>query len=96
MHELVDRAVPVEHVSGRTSTKLTERIAEASDWHSRFTIIDAALERRLDGALVVPSEVEWAWGRLVETSGALTIGVLIDELGWSRSGSSHASEMRSG
>ena len=31
-----------------------------------------------------PSEVEWAWGRLVETLGALTIGVLIDELGSSR------------
>lgn len=84
MHELVDRAVSIEHVLGRTGSELTERLAEMQDWPGRFACIDAELERRLDGAPVVSPEVEWAWRQLVNTSGALPIGELIDELGWSR------------
>jgi AraC-like DNA-binding protein len=84
MHELSNRTVPLDAVLGREAGELAERLSEAPGWPARFALIEAALLRRLDRARDVPPGVEWAWRRLAATSGAVSIGSLGVELGWSR------------
>ena len=84
MHELVNRAVPLEDVLGREARALVERLADAPGWAERFAILDAALTRRIADAPPAPPDVEWAWERLVATAGAASVGSLGSELGWSR------------
>jgi AraC-like DNA-binding protein len=81
MHELAHRTVPLEDVLDEPF--LAERLATASDWETRFELLETALARSLGDAL--PSrEVGWAWGRLRATHGRVAIGDLAQELGWSR------------
>jgi AraC-like DNA-binding protein len=84
MHELVNRAVPLEDLLGAEARSLAERLAEARGWPERFAILDAALARRLAEAPEVSPEIEWAWRRLVATAGAVPVGELGSGLGWSR------------
>ena len=84
MHELVNRAIPLEDLLGPETRLLTERLAEAPGWPERFAILDAALTRRVAEAPGVSSEIEWAWRRLVATGGATPVGELGSRLGWSR------------
>jgi AraC-like DNA-binding protein len=84
MHELVNRAVPLEDVLGREARALVGRLADAPGWAERFAILDAALTRRIADAPPVSPGVEWAWERLVATAGAVSVGSLGSELGWSR------------
>jgi AraC-like DNA-binding protein len=80
LHELAGLTVPAEEI---LEPLLTERLASASDWDTRFALLDAALAPRLADAR--PSrEVAWAWQRLRETHGRIAIGGLATELGWSR------------
>jgi AraC-like DNA-binding protein len=81
LHELARRTVPLEDVLDEPV--LVERLASGRDWDARFELLDAALARRV--ADVRPSrEVAWAWRRLRETHGRVSVGWLAEELGWSR------------
>ena len=84
MHEIVNRVVPLEDLLGREARRLAERLADAPGWPARFGIIDAMLARRAGEAPAVSSGVAWAWGRLQATAGAVPVGELGSELGWSR------------
>jgi AraC-like DNA-binding protein len=84
MHELTNRIVALEDLLGRDARLLTERLADAPAWPERFAIIDEALTRRLAAARPVSPGVEWAWCRLAATAGAVPVGTLGRELGWSR------------
>jgi len=84
MHELVNRAVPLEDLLGAEARSLAERLAEAPGWPERFAILDAALARRVAEAPEVAPEIDWAWRRLVATAGAVPVGELGSSLGWSR------------
>lgn len=84
MQELSNRSVPLDAVLGREAEELAERLSEASGWPARFALIESALLRRLDRGRDVPPGVEWAWRRLAATAGAVSIGSLGGELGWSR------------
>ena len=84
MHMLANRVVALEDLLGRDAVRLVERLYEAPGWAPRFALLDDALARRLDAARPPSPGVAWAWGRLRETHGALPVGTLADELGWSR------------
>ena len=80
LHELAGLTVPAEEI---LDPFLVERLADTSDWDTRFALLDAAFAPRLADAR--PSrEVAWAWRRLRETQGRIAIGELVAELGWSR------------
>lgn len=82
MHELAGLAVPLDDVLGERD--LADRLAAASDWSSRFDLVDSMLARRFADAEPVSGEVDWAWRRLLETHGQVGVGALAADLGWSR------------
>ena len=80
LHELAERQVPLEEVLDEPF--LAERLHDAGEWESRFRLLDDVFGRRLTDP--VSGEIAWAWARLVDTDGAVPIGDLARELGWSR------------
>ena len=82
MHELVNRVVPLDALLD-TGT-LLEELAEAPGWEARFARLDAELARRLAAGPLPHPAVRAAYDRLVATHGAVPVGVLAGELGWSR------------
>jgi AraC-like DNA-binding protein len=83
MDELANRTVDVEDVLGRRGAELTARLRDASDWASRFDLIDDFLVRTLADARQPSPGVVWAWRRLAETGGRIPIRTLSSDLGWS-------------
>jgi AraC-like DNA-binding protein len=82
LHQLAYRQVPLEDVLDEPF--LTERLYEAGGWEQRFRLLDRVLARRLARARPPSPGAGWAWRRLVESHGAVRIGSLATELGWSR------------
>jgi AraC-like DNA-binding protein len=82
LHELAERQVPLEDVLDESF--LVERLQDAPSWDERFGLLDELFVRRLAEARPATRGVGWAWKRLVETNGAIRIGELTRELGWSR------------
>ncbi|WP_410581083.1 helix-turn-helix domain-containing protein [Amycolatopsis sp. lyj-108] len=64
------------------SGSLTERLAEAADWPERFRLLDEYLAARLARGPELAAPVRYAWDRLC--AGPVRVGVLADEIGWSR------------
>jgi AraC-like DNA-binding protein len=81
--ELARAVVPLDDLLGSASGRLVEQVAAAPGWEDRFALLDRALAARLDDA-PPPAGIEWAWRRLVESDGRVTVGELASELGWSR------------
>jgi AraC-like DNA-binding protein len=82
LYELAERQVPLEEVLDEPF--LVERLHDADSWDERFRLLDEVFARRLAETGPPTLAVEWAWRRLVETNGAVRIGELTRELGWSR------------
>jgi AraC-like DNA-binding protein len=82
LHELAESQVPLEYVFD--APLLVERLHDAEDWDGRFRLLDEIFARRLAETAPGSPEVAWAWQRLVETKGAVRIGELTRQLGWSR------------
>jgi AraC-like DNA-binding protein len=82
LHELAQRQAPLEDLLDEPF--LAERLHDAAAWDERFRLLDEVFARRLEHAAPPSPEVVWAWMRLVETGGAVRIGDLASELGWSR------------
>ncbi|MFF4773662.1 helix-turn-helix domain-containing protein [Microtetraspora fusca] len=86
-------------VLGGVADELRERLLEATGWPERFAVLDTMLStltgsepgagpgrglRPGSGTkAAVPAEVAWAWRRLLETGGGLTVSDLAREVGWS-------------
>jgi AraC-like DNA-binding protein len=83
MGELANQTVPIDDVLGRFGRDLVQRVGEASDWPTRFGLIDDALRARYAGGPPVDPGVAWSLGRIVASGGAAVIGDLANELGWS-------------
>jgi AraC-like DNA-binding protein len=81
---LRNRSVPLDDVIGPLAERLTTMLQEAADWDARFAILDREIAARLQAALAPPAQVAWAWRRIIETSGRIGIGRLVDEIGWSQ------------
>ncbi|MFE0024939.1 helix-turn-helix domain-containing protein [Amycolatopsis sp. NPDC059021] len=79
MTELANRRGDLADLLGRPALEVVERLAEAVDWPSRFTVLDRFLLGALRG---LPGEdmADAAWQRLQRADGAISITTLADEL----------------
>jgi AraC-like DNA-binding protein len=83
MEELRGQLVDLADVLGADGRRLGQRLRETPGWGPRFALMDRFLLRRLDRGPRPSPEVGWAWERLVATGGAVPIGRLAKEVGWS-------------
>jgi transcriptional regulator GlxA family with amidase domain len=81
--ELSSHTVDLSLVWGSTSSSVIDRIAGASQWPERFAILDRALLEIVQ-PVQTPLELAWAWNKLAETRGCITIDHLAARVGWSR------------
>ncbi|MEU4472988.1 helix-turn-helix domain-containing protein [Micromonospora sp. NPDC023888] len=84
LSELTNRAVGVGQLPGRWLDRLRGQLAEAATWPERFALLDRVLAGRLAASPPVDARLDWAWRWLVASGGQESVGVLADELGWSR------------
>jgi AraC-like DNA-binding protein len=84
MSDLARRVVSLEDVLGADADRLAERLHDAGSWEARLELLDTELAARLDRRLPASPDVAWAWRRLDETGGRVSIGTLTEELGCSR------------
>jgi hypothetical protein len=83
MAELSGQLVDLVEVLGPDGRRLGEQLREAPSWPRRFALVDRFLLRRLEGGPRPSPEVARVWERLVATGGAVPIGRLAEEVGWS-------------
>jgi AraC-like DNA-binding protein len=83
MQELSSHTVDLVEVLGAAGGLLAEQLRETPTWERRFALMDQFLLRRLAVGPRPSPEVAWAWQRLVATAGAVPIGRLAAEAGWS-------------
>lgn len=84
LDELTNAVVDLADVLGPDAARLTERLANTPGWPARFAVLDEFLLARARSGPVPSPQVRWAWRRLVETAGAVPVGELAQEVGWSR------------
>ncbi len=83
LNELAERCVPVVDLLPRAHRDLPWRLAELGDWPSRFARLDRALLDALQDPTDRTRIVGWGLDRIVATGGAVDIGRLVRELGYS-------------
>jgi AraC-like DNA-binding protein len=83
MHELVNRVVPLDDAFGAEGRRLEMALYDARDWAARFDLLDAAIAARIARAQAPPLAVTHVMRRLVRAHGAVRIGALAAEVGWS-------------
>lgn len=84
MSEVANDVSDLADVLGPDAARLTERLANTPDWTERFAVLDAFLLDRLATGPEPAPEVGWVWRRLVDSGGAVPVGALAQEVGWSR------------
>lgn len=83
--ELVGAIVDLEELLGPPQVReLAERMAAAPAWQERFAVLDDVLTRRAGRMDEADGATAGAWHRIVESGGAVRIGDLADEVGYSR------------
>jgi transcriptional regulator GlxA family with amidase domain len=83
MDELSGQLFDLVDVLGADGRRLAEQLRETPSWRQRFALLDQFLLRRLARGPQPSPEVSWAWERLLATAGAVPIGRIADEVGWS-------------
>lgn len=83
MDTLSGQIMDLVDVVGADGRRLVERLRETSSWQRRFALLDQFLLRRLVGGPRPSPEVAWTWQRLVASGGAVPIGRLAADVGWS-------------
>jgi AraC-like DNA-binding protein len=86
--ELASIDVEAADVLGRLAGEVRERVLEAPDWAARFAVLEEFLAGRVRAgqASRVPlprPEVSYAWNRLRQSRGAVSVAELAAETGWS-------------
>jgi len=81
--ELGGRLLDLVEVLGADGRRLAEQLRDTSSWRQRLALVDRFLLERLERGPRPSPEVGWAWRRLVATGGAVPIGQLASEVGWS-------------
>jgi AraC-like DNA-binding protein len=84
MSELSDAVVGLDTLAHPAWRDLGERLAELASWPERFKLLESTLGRCAEEGPRADPEVWWAWHRLVGSHGAVPVGELADEVGWSR------------
>jgi AraC-like DNA-binding protein len=82
MDEVPDPATGLADLLGTEGSLLTEMLADAPDWDTRFDLLDAAILRRYARAPEPPAGVAWAWRMLELSGGRARVGDLSERLGW--------------
>ncbi|MFD3699722.1 helix-turn-helix domain-containing protein [Streptomyces sp. NPDC058646] len=85
MSELTNRVVELRDVLGPEAGVLAERLAATPDWGTRFDLLDLALAARLENGSRPAPEVGHAWRLLSRAGGAIPVGRIAAEVGWSQS-----------
>jgi AraC-like DNA-binding protein len=81
--ELAGQAVDLLDVVGRVGAPVLERLRAEATWPRRFALLDQLLlDRRSAGPRPAP-EVRRAYQLLDSTAGAMPVGRVADEVGWS-------------
>jgi AraC-like DNA-binding protein len=83
MNRLSGDTVDLVEVLGADGRRLAEQLRDTPSWRRRFALLDRFLLERLERGPRPSPEVGWAWRRLVATGGAVPIGQLAREVGWS-------------
>jgi AraC-like DNA-binding protein len=83
LDRLSGQTVDLAELLGAAGRQLGERLRDTPSWGRRFALLDQFLLRRLDRGPRPSPEVGWAWRRLAATGGAVAIGELAREVGWS-------------
>ena len=81
--ELGEHPVDLSDVLGAAGPRLVEQLREAPTWRRRFALLDDFLFGRLALGPRPSPEVDRAWRRLVATDGAVPVGLIAREVGWS-------------
>jgi AraC-like DNA-binding protein len=84
LRELTGAVVALDDVFGSAARQLSEELREASDWDTRFDLVEAFLLRRAAAGPSAHPLVARAWLRLHQSAGQLSIGALAADLGCSR------------
>ena len=84
MGELAGGGADLADLLGPVATELAERLYVAPDWPARFALLERFIAARVHDAPPPAPELEWAWGRLLASDGAVPVGSLAREIGWSR------------
>lgn len=76
--------LPLEDLWQREARWLPERLAELSDWESRFALIDHMLGKKLSALKrVARPEIRWAWNEIKRQNGNIAIAQMARSIGWS-------------
>ncbi|MGH9137723.1 MAG: helix-turn-helix domain-containing protein [Acidimicrobiales bacterium] len=81
--EFAHQVVQIDALSSRLAG-LADPLASAPDWPARFDLLDHELLRWATEGPEEDPAVAWAWRQLCDADGRMTVGVLADEIGWSR------------
>jgi AraC-like DNA-binding protein len=63
---------------------LRRRLADITDWEHRIALLLSFIRMRLAAGSGVTPQIEAAWQSIARKAGAIRIGRLADQLGWSR------------
>ena len=81
--DLTNRMVPLRDVFGADADRLACALYEAPDWGTRFELFEREVFARVARGTPVPRPVAAAYHRLTRAAGAVSIGALACEVGWS-------------
>ena len=84
MAELTNTIVDFAALLGKDAETLLARLRDSGDWARRFTILENFLLQRFAGGREGRREIAWALRQLEMSGGAVQIGDLATEIGWSR------------
>jgi AraC-like DNA-binding protein len=82
--EITGRVVGLDEIWGRVGVRLSERLADAVDWQTRFALLDMVFARAAASGPRPDRQLVAAWRRLQGRHGDLAISELIADTGWSR------------
>jgi AraC-like DNA-binding protein len=84
LKDLRNRAIALDDLFGPDARRLDSELYDAPTWDARFAILDRELGVRMRAARAPAPAASWIWRRLVETGGRVSIGALVDEVGFSQ------------
>jgi AraC-like DNA-binding protein len=94
--ELTNTIVDFAALLGKDAEVLLARLRASSDWVARFAILESFLLQRFADSKEGRREIAWALRRLERSNGAVQIGDLADEIGWSRKKLIHSFQRETG
>ncbi|MFE6222743.1 helix-turn-helix domain-containing protein [Streptomyces sp. NPDC057854] len=83
-HELRGAVAGLDDLWGRQERQLRERVAAATTWQERFTLVSEFLARRAARGRAMTPEVAGVWDTIVAHGGRVRVDDLAASCGWSR------------